>query len=146
MISKHLCGATLTESQSINMMACDNRMQIELYHSVRGTIVAGANNTGGRTWSSDKKGAPASRWSRVRIPAMAVNLLSVLICWTARGGWTWALLVEFAFLPCYQGNTLLSAIRVARKGWDRRYTNPQIYLFFISIQTGNLRSSFCLRQ
>jgi hypothetical protein len=27
---------------------------------------------------------------------------------TARGGSTWALLVEFAFLPCYPGNTLCS--------------------------------------
>jgi hypothetical protein len=38
------------------------------------------------------------------------------LLWTARGGSTWALIVV-ACLPCYPGNTLLSAPRAARKGW-----------------------------
>jgi hypothetical protein len=36
-------------------------------------------------------------------------------------------LLEHCIRPSY---TLLSAPRATRKGWDRRYTNPQIYLFY----------------
>jgi hypothetical protein len=47
---------------------------------------------------------------------------------TARGGSTWAL-IEFACLPCYPGNTLLSAPRAARKGWVGTKQIPPFFFF-----------------
>jgi hypothetical protein len=44
---------------------------------------------------------------------------------TARGSSTRAL-IEFACLPCYPGNTLLSAPRAARKGWVGAIQIPKL--------------------
>jgi hypothetical protein len=63
-----------------------------------------------------------------------VNLLSVLICC-----WLWEVVVRersSLSLPVCRvtrEHTLLSAPRAARKGWDRCFTNPQIYLFYLFI-------------
>jgi hypothetical protein len=51
---------------------------------------------------------------------------------TARGGCTWALLVEFAYLPCYPGNTLCSQ-RQEPPGRDGIGAIQTPYLFFICI-------------
>jgi hypothetical protein len=58
---------------------------------------------------------------------------------TARGGCTWAL-VEFACMPCYPGNTLLSAPRVNRRGLVGAIQIPKLLLllfffFFKSLST-----------
>jgi hypothetical protein len=76
----------------------------------------------GGSWPSGQRGALASRRSQTRIPAVAVNLLSVLIC-------CWPL-IEFACLLCYPDNTLCSQRLELPEGLGRHCTNPQIYLFY----------------
>jgi hypothetical protein len=63
------------------------------------------------SWICDEgvaRGALASRRSQVRIPAVAEFTFHSDLLSTARGGSMWALLVEFACLLCYPGNTLCS--------------------------------------
>jgi hypothetical protein len=75
------------------------------------------------------KGVPASRWSRVRIPAVAVNFRSDLL-FIARGGSTWALLDEFACLPCYPGNTLCSQrLEPPGRAGLALYKSPNVFIF-----------------